>query len=100
MLTTPPLRSIAYAVPRIVHERADDGSLRCRSSETLAPHHPSLAHLFRAAVERKPDSLFLAEREAGGNWRKLTYRAARQLGAGLAASLLSRGPLPQRPHML
>jgi len=90
MLTPAPLRSIAYAVPRIVHERADDGSLRCRSSEGLAPHHPSLAHLFRAAVERKPDGLFLAEREAGGNWRKLTYRAARQLVDGLAQSLLTR----------
>ena len=73
MLTPAPLRPIAYAVPRIVHERADDGSLRCRSREALAPHHPSLARLFRAAVERRPDGLFLAEREAGGNWRKLTY---------------------------
>ena len=64
MLTPAPLRPIAYAVPRIVHERADDGSLRCRSREALAPHHPSLARLFRAAVERRPDGLFLAEREA------------------------------------
>ena len=54
MPTPAPLRSIAYAAPRIVYERADDGSLRCRSSETLAPHHPSLAGLFHAAVERKP----------------------------------------------
>ena len=29
--------AIAYAVPQIVHERADDGSLRYRSSEALAP---------------------------------------------------------------
>jgi len=49
MPTSAPLRAIAYAVPRIVHERADDGSLHYRSSEALAPHHPSLARLFRAA---------------------------------------------------
>ena len=49
--------------PELSHERADDGSLRCRSREALAPHHPSLARLFRAAVERRPDGLFLAERE-------------------------------------
>ena len=79
MPTSAPLRAIAYAVPRIVHERADDGSLHCRSSEALAPHHPSLARLFRAAVERNPDGLFLAERAGGGDWHKLTYRAARPL---------------------
>ena len=72
MPTPAPLRAIAYAVPRIVHERADDGSLHCRSSEALGPHHPSLARLFRAAVERNPDGLFLAERAGGGDWRKLT----------------------------
>ena len=98
MLIPAPLRPIAYAVPRIVHERADDGSLRCRSREAVAPHHPSLARLFRAAVERRPDGLFLAERE--GNWRKLTYRAARQIVDGLAQSLLARGLSAERPIMI
>jgi feruloyl-CoA synthase len=100
MPTPAPLRTIAYAVPRIVHERADDGSLRCRSSEALGPHHPSLARLFRAAVERKPDGLFLAERAGGGDWRKLTYWAARQLVDAMAQSLLERGLSAERPIMI
>ena len=49
-----PPRPIAYAAPRIVCEQAADGSLRCRSAEPLASHDPSLARLFRAAVERNP----------------------------------------------
>ena len=100
MPTSAPLRAIAYAVPRIVHERADDGSLHCRSSEALAPHHPSLARLFRAAVERNPDGLFLAERAGGGDWHKLTYRAARPLVDALAQSLLERGLSAERPIMI
>ncbi|HET7252271.1 MAG TPA: feruloyl-CoA synthase [Xanthobacteraceae bacterium] len=100
MPTPAPLRSIAYAAPRIVYERADDGSLRCRSSETLAPHHPSLAGLFHAAVERKPEGLFLAERPAGGAWRKLTYATARQLVDALAQGLLERGLSAERPIMI
>jgi len=100
MPTPAPLRSIAYAAPRIVYERADDGSLRCRSSETLAPHHPSLARLFHAAVERKPEGLFLAERPAGGAWRKLTYATARQLVDALAQGLLERGLSAERPIMI
>ena len=100
MPTSAPLRAIAYAVPQIVHERADDGSLHCRSSEALAPHHPSLARLFRAAVERNPDGLFLAERAGGGDWHKLTYRAARPLVDALAQSLLERGLSAERPIMI
>ena len=100
MPTPAPLRSIAYAAPRIVCERADDGSLRCRSSETLAPHHPSLARLFHAAVERKPEGLFLAERPAGGAWRKLTYATARQIVDALAQGLLERGLSAERPIMI
>jgi feruloyl-CoA synthase len=93
MSTTAPLRTIAYATPRIVHEHAADGSLRFRSREAVAPHHPSLARLFRAAVEREPDGLFLAEREAGGTWRKLTYRAARQIVDGLERGLSAGRPI-------
>jgi feruloyl-CoA synthase len=100
MPTPAPLRSIAYAAPRIVYERADDGSLRCRSSETLAPHHPSLARLFHAAVERKPEGLFLAERPAGGAWRKLTYATARQIVDALAQGLLERGLSAERPIII
>jgi feruloyl-CoA synthase len=70
----------------------------------LAPHDPSLARLFRAAVERNPAGLFLAEREAGGalggSWRKLTYEAARKLVDALAQGLLERSLSAERPVMI
>src|SRR6516165_2424035 len=56
------LRPIAYARPRIVCEPGRNGALHFRSSEALAPYDPSLARLFRAAVERNAAGLFLAER--------------------------------------
>ena len=65
----------------------------------MAPHDPSLARLFRAAVERNPAGIFLAERE-GGQWRKLTYAAARQLVDALAAGLIERGLSAERPVMI
>jgi feruloyl-CoA synthase len=95
-----PVRQIAYAAPRIVCEERRDGSLRCRSSEALAPHDPSLARMFRAAVARNPDGLFLAERDAGGVWRKLTYTAARQRIDALAQGLIERGLSAERPVMI
>src|SRR5262245_22458788 len=93
------LRPIAYARPRIVCEPARNGALHCRSSEPLAPCDPSLARLFRAAVERNPGGLFLAERDRGG-WRKLTYAAARPLVDALAQSLIERGLSAERPVMI
>src|SRR6266478_6144557 len=92
-------RPIAYARPRIVCEAGRNGALHCRSSESLAPHDPSLARLFRAAVERNPAGLFLAERDGGG-WRKLTYAAARPLVDVLAQSLIERGLSAERPVMV
>jgi feruloyl-CoA synthase len=99
MATSALLRPIAYAPARIVCERGIDGALRCRSTEPLAPHDVSLARLFRAAVERNPAGIFLAER-AGGGWRKLTYAAARPLVDALAASLIERGLSAERPVVI
>jgi feruloyl-CoA synthase len=95
-----PTRPIAYAAPRIVCEKASDGSLRCRSAEALGRHDPSLARLFRAAVERNPDGLFLAERGADGAWRKVSYEAARRSVDALAQGLAERGLSAERPVMI
>jgi feruloyl-CoA synthase len=93
-------RAIAYAAPRIACARAADGSLRCRSTESLASYDASLARLFRAAVERNPGGLFLAERGADGGWRKLSYEAARRTVDALAHGLIERGLSPERPVMI
>src|SRR5258705_10442370 len=95
----PPLRPIAFAHPDVCCEPAGDGTMRVRSGTPLLSYEPSLARLFRAAVERNPSGLFLAEREPGGAsgspWRKLTYEAARPLVDALAQSLLERGLSPE-----
>jgi feruloyl-CoA synthase len=103
-----PLRPIALARPDVVCETVADGSMRMRSRTPLAPHDPSLARLFRAAVERNPSGVFLAERAAGGasggassgTWRKLTYEAARRLVDALAQALMDRGLSAERPVMI
>jgi feruloyl-CoA synthase len=97
---TSPLRSLALAAVDVVCEAAADGSKRMRSRTPLAPYDPSLARLFRSAVERNPSGLFLAERDAGGEWRKLTYEAARRQVDALAQGLIERGLSAARPVMI
>jgi feruloyl-CoA synthase len=95
-----PLRPISYAAPCVICEKMPDGSISYRSAEPLSAHDPSLARLFRAAVERNPGGLFLAERDAGGRWRKLTYAAAREMVDALAQGMLERGLSTERPVMI
>jgi feruloyl-CoA synthase len=95
-----PVRPIAYAEPRIVCDQAADGTVICRSTEVLGRYQPSLAGLFRAAVERNPGGVFLAERDGSGGWRTLTYEQARPRIDALAQGLLERGLSADRPVMI
>jgi feruloyl-CoA synthase len=99
-LQKPPFRPISYALPAITAETAPDGVVLLRSRTPLEPHDPSLANLFRAAVAAQPERLFLAERNPGGDWRRITYAEARATVDAVAQSLLDRGLSAERPVMI
>jgi len=97
--STAPIRPIAYANPHVVREDRADGAMVLRATAPLATYDPSLANLFRAAVDAAPDRVFLAEREAGG-WRRLSYAQARATVDALAQALIERGLDAGRPVMI
>jgi len=94
------MRPLAYAAPAVLCEKMRDGSISYRSTEPLRPYDSSLARLFRSAVERNPAGIFLAERDAGGDWRKLTYAAARAMVDALGQGLIERGLSAERPLVI
>ena len=96
----PPAAEIAYATPSIACEPDAVGGFRMRSRAPLDTCEPSLARLFRAAVETAPDRVFLAERDGSGAWQRVTYEAARKTVDALAQALLDRGLSPERPVMI
>ncbi|MFL6970600.1 MAG: feruloyl-CoA synthase [Xanthobacteraceae bacterium] len=98
--TKAPVRPIAYGTPDIAWERETDGAFRMRSRTPLEAYEPSLARLFRAAVDAAPSRVFLAERDASGGWRKLRYEEARATVDALAAGLIARGLSAERPVMI
>src|SRR5580704_3704630 len=91
-----PIRAILYADSRVLREDRPDGTMVLRAAAPLGAYDPSLARLFRAAVETAPDRVFLAER-AGDGWRTLTYAQARASVDALAQALIERGLSPERP---
>ena len=48
----------------------------------------------------RPDVAFLAERDAGGAWRELSYREARDAVVGIGSGLLELGAVPSAPVMV
>jgi len=95
-----PIRPIAYADPSVARETRPDGAIVLRATAPLAPYEPSLAQLFRAAVEAAPARTFLAERDPQGDWRRLAYDEARPIVDALAQGLIERGLSAERPVMI
>jgi feruloyl-CoA synthase len=85
-----PHRPIAFAPARAARAVDPDGTVRISCPAALGAYDPSLARLFRSAVEAQPTRTFLQER-AGEAWRKLSYERARRTVDALAAALLTRG---------
>ena len=98
-----PIRPIAYADVAVTREARPDGATVLRAAAPLQSCNPSLARLFRAAVDTAPDRTFLAERTgdtSNDNWRTLTYAQARPIVDALAQCLLDRGLSAARPVMI
>jgi feruloyl-CoA synthase len=92
-------RPIAFAPAQVRRTADPDGTIRLTCTAELGAYDPSLARLFRSAVEAQADRVFLAER-TGDRWRKLTYADARRTVDALAAALLARGLSAERPAMI
>jgi len=95
----PPFRAVNFAPVAVDRTDRPDGSIILRSRAGLPPFDPSLAALFRRAVEKAPSQLYLAER-AGDGWRKLTYEEARKIVDAVASALLERGLSAERPVVI
>src|SRR5256714_9324520 len=97
--TSAPHRPITFAPVQVQRTNEPDGTIRLTCTAALGAYDPSLARLFRSAVEAQPGRVFLAER-VGETWRRLTYQDARRKVDALAAALLARGLSAARPVMI
>jgi feruloyl-CoA synthase len=95
-----PIRPIAYGTPDIACEQRADATMVLRSRTPLGAYDPSLAGMFRTAVATAPDRTFLAERDAAGAWRRISYADARRMVDAIAAALIERGLSAERPVMI
>ena len=86
-----PLRPISFGDPKVTIDRRADGTIYLRPDQPLPDYPVRLTDSLRYWATVAPDRLFLAEREAGGGWRKVTYAELLRLSRHIASSLLARG---------
>ena len=91
---------INFAPAQVAVEELPDGSMILRSPESLKPYSRCLGDLLHHWADRTPNSVFLAQRNAEGGWRKVTWAEALKAVEAIAQSLLDRGLNRNRPVMI
>ena len=78
----------SLAPPRALREDLADGGFVLRHPEPLQPFARCIGAWLEHWATTTPEALFLAERDAQGGWRRLSYRQTRALVGRLGQALL------------
>jgi len=92
-----PLRSVRLGRPNPVIERRDGGVIHIRAAQELGQYHETLSQPLEHWAETAPECLFLAQRDAQGEWRKLSYSRVLSSVSQIGAALLRRGLSTEKP---
>ncbi|HEV7357109.1 MAG TPA: AMP-binding protein [Steroidobacteraceae bacterium] len=85
------MRKLDRPEPSVEVRRAENGIVYLTCGLPYEPGLPSLIDLLARAAELRPNTTFLAERDASKQWRRLTYAAAWRDSAAVATWLIRKG---------
>jgi feruloyl-CoA synthase len=94
------VRAARILSPDMVIFNDDAGHFYARSPHPLGPYPDTLTECLDHWAARAPDRTFLASRDPGGQWRRLTYAAARRQVRSVAESLLQRRLSVNKPVLI
>ncbi|HUC65806.1 MAG TPA: feruloyl-CoA synthase [Stellaceae bacterium] len=89
-----------FAPADVIVESLPGGGMILRSPHALGTCPRSIGALLEGWAGRAPDRTFLAQRDATGAWRRLTYGEALAAARAIGAALLERGLDAERPVMI
>ncbi|NVN87108.1 MAG: feruloyl-CoA synthase [Rhodopseudomonas sp.] len=95
-----PLRDISFGEIGISTERRADGTIYVRSTTTLVDYPVRITDRLHHWAEQAPDRVFMAERNAAGGWREISYSEMLRAARKIASALLTRGLSAERPVMI
>ena len=97
---TRPTRPVRLGPSDIVWRRDADGAVLLRSPHPLPAYPRKLTEKLEDWAARAPDRLFLAQRDASGGWRSITYAQALAQARRIGAYLLRKELSAERPLMV
>jgi feruloyl-CoA synthase len=91
------LRPVRLGAFDVTLERRPDGALLLRPTRALGAYARNLTERLEHWAHMAPERVFLAQRDASGSWRTLTYAQALDEVRRIGAALLARDLSPERP---
>jgi feruloyl-CoA synthase len=95
-----PLRAISFGDPAVTIDRRDDGTIYLRPKKALGDYPVRLTDRLHHWARAEPHRVFMAERDAGRGWRKITYAQLLASTRRIASALLARGLSAERPIVI
>ena len=95
-----PLRAISFGNPTVTVERHDNGTIYLRPKAQLRDYPVRLTDRLHHWAKAEPNRVFMAERDAKGGWRQLTYAQLLTSARRIASALLVRGLSAEKPIVI
>ena len=95
-----PLRPISFSNPAVTVERRDDGAIFLRPKAQLGDYPTRITDRLHHWAGVEPNRVFMAERDAGGGWRQVTYAQLLISTRRIASALLARGLSADKPIVI
>jgi feruloyl-CoA synthase len=94
------VRPVRLAPAEVVVDRRDDGIIHLRSPHALAPYPDKLTERLEHWAAATPDRVFMAQRDAAGGWRTITYAQTLASVRRIGEALLRRNLSAERPIVI
>jgi feruloyl-CoA synthase len=95
-----PLRAISFGNPAVEIDRRDNGTIYLKPKMALGEYPVRLTDRLHHWAALEPNRIFMAERDASGGWRQLTYAQLLASTRSIASALLTRGLSPDAPIVI
>src|SRR5712671_3214695 len=95
-----PLRPISFRDPAVIADRRDDGTIYLRPKMALGEYPLRLTDRLHHWANAEPNRIFMAERDAGGLWRQISYAQLLASSRHIASALLSRDLSAEKPIVI
>src|SRR6202161_1195656 len=95
-----PLRAISFGDPVVTVERRDDGTIYLRPKIPLGEFPVRLTDRLHHWAKAEPDRVFIAERDAFGGWRQISYAQLLASSRRIASALLARDLSADKPIVI